>query len=97
SFSTPIVWKHGRAEDIVVAGSLRVVGYSAMDGKEKWSARGLESTTVCPSPALGDGRLYVMSYTEGRSKPTPFVEWAVPRDKDGDGRISRSEAPEAFR
>jgi len=39
SYSTPVVWKHGGVEEIVVAGSLRVVGYSVIDGKEKWSAR----------------------------------------------------------
>ena len=93
-YATPVVWKHGGVEEIVVAGSLRVVGYSVMDGKEKWFARGLEATAVCPSPALGDGRLYAMSYTGRDSKPTPFAEWARPRDKDGDGRISRAEAPE---
>ena len=94
SYSTPVVWKHGEVEEIVVAGCLRVVGYSVIDGKEKWSARGLEATTVCPSPALGDGRLYAMSYSGHDSKPTPFSEWALPKDKDGDGRISRAEAPE---
>lgn len=93
-YSTPVVWKHDGVEEIVVAGSLRVVGYSVSDGKEKWSARGLESSAVCPSPALGDGRLYAMSYTAYDSKPTPFSDWARPRDKNGDGRISRAEAPE---
>ncbi len=95
-YATPVVWKHGGVEEIVVAGSLRVAGYSVIDGKEKWSARGLEATAVCPSPALGDGRLYAMSYTAHDAKPTPFAEWASPRDKDGDGRISRAEAPEVI-
>ena len=94
SYSTPVVWKHGRVEEIVVAGSLRVVGYSVMDGKEKWSARGLEASAVCPSPVLGDGRLYVMSYSAQPAKPPPFSGWASSRDNDGDGQISRAEAPE---
>lgn len=94
SYATPVVWKHGGIEEVVVAGSLRVVGYSVINGKEKWSARGLESSAVCPTPALGDGRLYAMSYTARDSKPTPFAEWASPRDKDHDGRVSRAEAPE---
>ena len=94
SYSTPVVWQHDGVEEIVVTGSLRVAGYSVIDGKERWSARGLEATAVCPSPALGDGRLYAMSYTAHDSKPTPFAEWALPKDKDGDGRVSRAEAPE---
>lgn len=93
-YATPVAWKRHGVEEIVVAGSLRVVGYSVSDGKEKWSARGLEATAVCPSPALGDGRLYAMSFTARDSNPTPFTEWMRPRDKDADGRISRTEAPE---
>jgi outer membrane protein assembly factor BamB len=27
SYTTPVVWKHGRQQDVVVAGSLRVAGY----------------------------------------------------------------------
>lgn len=43
SYTTPILWQRGAIKDMVLAGSLRVVGYGLKDGKEQWSADGLEA------------------------------------------------------
>lgn len=93
-YTTPVLWKHDGAEKIVVAGSLRVEGYGLADGKERWSARGLEAVSVCPTPALGDGQLYIMSRSlgEGGSKLPGFSVMLGLMDKDGDGRIAWAEA-----
>ncbi|MEO6182891.1 MAG: PQQ-binding-like beta-propeller repeat protein, partial [Verrucomicrobiota bacterium] len=93
-YTTPVWWKHDGAEEIVVVGSLRVVGYGLTDGKERWSARGLEAVSVCPTPALGDGQLYVMSRSlgEGGSKLPAFPGLLGLMDKNGDGKIAIEEA-----
>lgn len=93
-YTTPILWKREGVEEIVVAGSLRVVGYGLADGKERWSARGLEAVSVCPTPVLGDGQLYVMSRSlgEGGSKLPKFSEVLGMMDKNGDGKVAVSEA-----
>ena len=93
-YTTPVLWKHDGTEEIIVAGSLRVVGYGLADGKEHWSARGLEAVSVCPTPALGDEQVYIMSRSlgEGGSKMPPFQGLLGAMDKNGDGKIAKSEA-----
>jgi len=92
-YTTPVFWARGDTEEIVVAGSLRVVGYGLRDGQEHWSARGLEAVSVCPTPALGGGQLYVMSRSLGTGPKVPgFVEMLAQMDHDHDGRIARAEA-----
>ena len=93
SYTSPVLW----GEDIVVSGSLRVVGYGSKDGKERWSAGGLEAISVCPTPVLGDGRLFVMSRSFGGSKLPIFSEMLAKGNKDGDNRMSRDEAPSYLR
>jgi len=92
SYSTPVLWKRGRSSDVVLAGSYRVVGYNLKDGAERWSARGLEALSVCPTPVIGEDQLYAMSYSFGGSKMPTYVELSAEMDKDGDKQISRKEA-----
>jgi outer membrane protein assembly factor BamB len=96
SYATPVVWRHGTTEEVVVAGSLRVVGYGVGDGRERWGCAGLEFAAVCPTPAIGGARLYATSYSAGGSPPTSFRDWGSQYDRDADGRLSRSEAPPGF-
>src|SRR6266516_543801 len=93
SYSTPVRWPHNGRDEVVVVGSLRVVGYGLADGKEHWTIRGTEAVSVAPTPVLGEGLLYVMSRSFGGAKLPPFAAFALGTDKDGDGRISREEAP----
>lgn len=96
-YTTPILWKHDDHEDVVVSGSLRVVGYALKDGKERWSARGLESISVAPSPVIGKGQLYVMSRAFAGSKLPAFADMLAQGNKDGDNKMSRDEAPSFLR
>jgi outer membrane protein assembly factor BamB len=96
SYTTPIVWKRGREEDAVVCGSLRVVGYNLRDGSERWTARVLTSVSVAATPVVGDGRLYVMSQGVPANSMGTFAQFAEKNDKDGDGKVSRAEAPPMF-
>ena len=92
-YTTPIVW----GDDIVIAGSLRVVGYGCYDGKERWSARGLEAISVAPTPVIGEGRCYVMSRALGGSKLPTYSEMIAKVDANSDSKMSREEAPAYLR
>ncbi|HMJ88852.1 MAG TPA: PQQ-binding-like beta-propeller repeat protein [Candidatus Acidoferrum sp.] len=96
SYSTPIVWKRGRQEDVVVAGSFRVAGYDVHTGKERWTANVLTSVSVAPTPVIGDGQIFVMSRGVPPTAMGTFAGFADKSDKDKDGKISPDEAPRGF-
>src|SRR5205814_2379372 len=89
----PMRWSREDRDEVVISGSLRVVGYNLRDGKERWTIGGTEAVSVCPTPVLGDGQLYVMSRSMSGSKLPPFALLLIGVDKDGDGKISRDEIP----
>src|SRR5262249_55013596 len=89
-------WQGGGRDEIVIVGSLKVTAYGLRDGKPHWSLPGTEAVSVCPTPVLGDGQLYVMSRSMSGMKLPPFALFALQVDKDGDGKISRDETPKQF-
>jgi len=95
-YTTPIRWQREGRDEVVIVGSLRVVGYNVSDGKERWAIGGTEAVSVAPTPVLGDGQLYVMSRSMSGSKLPPFALFALGTDKDADGKISRDEIPRQF-
>lgn len=93
-FSTPLPWPVENPEVAIVAGTLRLVAYDLADGSERWSVRGLPNEMVA-SPVGGDGTIYVAGWTHGSGVPR-MPDWAgllMQGDADGDGRLSRAEAP----
>ncbi|MBI4660569.1 MAG: PQQ-binding-like beta-propeller repeat protein [Verrucomicrobia bacterium] len=91
SYATPTLWKRGGSEDVVLAGSVRLVGYNLKDGQERWWARGLEAVSVCPTPVVGDGHLYAMSRSFAGNNMPPFPQMLADMDPNGDRRIARQE------
>lgn len=91
SYATPILWKHARGEEIVLAGSVRLVGYGLKDGLERWSLRGLEAVSVCPTPVIGMGQIYAASRSFGGNNMPPFREMLADMDPNGDRKIARAE------
>src|SRR5207237_8383667 len=56
-FATPVLWDVAGGKQVVVAGTLRVVGYDLETGKVVWTARGV-ARTIAATPVVGDdGRL----------------------------------------
>lgn len=96
SYTTPIIWKRGGQEDVVVVGSLRAAGYDLRDGRERWAARVMASVAVTPTPVVGDGQLYVMSRGVPPNAMGTFANFAEKIDKNGDGKVAPSEAPPDF-
>jgi outer membrane protein assembly factor BamB len=95
-FSTPVIVDVAGRKQVVVAGTLRVAGYDLQNGKELWTVRGI-ARTICATPAIGDnGRLYVSGWAAGGDPGgaipvEPFDEVIKRLDKNGNGKLERSE------
>lgn len=98
SFGSPVVWRAGGVEEIVLAGSGRIKGYAATDGAERWVVDGV-SHLVCTTPVVSDGLLLMAAWSPANSD-SPLQPWDkfVERfDKNGDGVIQMAEFPDASR
>jgi len=92
--STPAV----HAGRILAPGSFRLDAYDASSGKPEWSFAGLpgEMKSV---PVVDGGAIYVHGFNTPENDPgklpaiPPFEEVIRSHDHNGDGRISRQEAP----
>lgn len=93
SFGTPIMWKNGGADEIVMSGSLKLKGYDLKTGAERWSLAGMPSFT-CTTPVVGDGLLYFAGWAPGKEPGTSpsFEGIAAQADKNKDGTILPDEA-----
>lgn len=96
---TPIIWDNQGHLQVVVAATLRVVGYDLMTGKEEWTVRGI-SRAVVSSPTVGeDGNLYLAGWAAGgdeseRIRVEPFDDVAALRDTDDSGTLDEKELKE---
>src|SRR5439155_11398606 len=94
-FCTPVIWEVRGRKEVVVAGTLRVAGYELDTGKEAWTVRGI-ARTMCASPVLGDGRLYLSGWAAGGDpgaaiEVEPFDVVIKRADKNANGTLERSE------
>jgi outer membrane protein assembly factor BamB len=98
NYCTPIIWEVAGKKQIVVAATLRIVGYDFDTGKELWTVRGV-ARIVNMTPVVGDdGILYAACWSPGgdeseRIITDPFDEVVKQQDKNMDGTISPEEAP----
>ena len=99
NYCTPVLWEVGGRKQIVVAATLRVVGYDFETGRPLWTVRGV-SRTVCATPVVGDdGLLYVAGWSAGgdpddRIQVGPFADAAASYDRNHDGALEEQELPE---
>lgn len=97
-YCTPVIWESGKRKYIVIAGTLRMVGYDLETGKEAWTVRGM-SRTVCTTPVVGaDGRLYASTWTPGadegsRIEVPAFETFIKGIDKNNNGKLEVDEVP----
>lgn len=95
NYCSPVIWGQGDQKQIVIAATLRVVGYDFQTGEERWTVRGL-SRAVCMTPVVGDdGTLYAAGWSAGgeaddRIRLGPFEDVA-PSDANGDEILQEAE------
>ncbi len=98
NYCSPIVWTVDGKPQIVVAATLRVVGYDIDTGKELWTVRGL-SRVVCTTPVIGDDNtMYIAGWAQGgdeseRISVSPFDDFIVGKDKNKNGTLEVDELP----
>jgi len=96
NFSTPLIWENNGNKEIVMAATLRIVGYDFETGKENWSVGGV-SRIINMSPIAGeDGNLYVACWAPGgdenaRIQVPPFGEFSKESDKNSNQTIEVEE------
>lgn len=98
-FGTPLLWTHDGRTDLVVPGTLWLIGYAPETGEERWRVSGLARIT-CTSPVVGDGMLFTASWTTGGDRSADritmpsFDEFLKLHDADHDGRFTFAELPD---
>jgi outer membrane protein assembly factor BamB len=94
-WSTPVVWRRGEVDELLIYGAFRLMAYDLADGSERWSVPGL-ADEPCITPVMGQGLVFVTSYNM-RTNPEviglpKFDSLLQQHDADGNGRLSRAEA-----
>jgi outer membrane protein assembly factor BamB len=89
---TPAIWEHDSQKEIVLPASAVLKGYDLKTGAERWTIRGISAAT-CSTPTIGEGLLFVSSWstTDGSNAPPPFSAMLEKFDKDHDGALSLEE------
>lgn len=97
NYATPVVWENAGRKEVVVAATLRIVGYDVATGKENWTVTGV-ARLVNMTPVIGaDNTLYAACWSPGgeeseRIEPIPVAELFA-NDADKNGTIELSEFP----
>jgi outer membrane protein assembly factor BamB len=98
-YATPVLWDVAGKKQVVVAGTLRAVGYDLETGAELWTVRGL-SRAVHMTPSVGpDNTLYVAAWTPGgddgdRIDVAPFAQMLARYDTNRNGTLEDNEIPD---
>ncbi len=92
-FGSPMLWKNGGADEVIMSGSMKLKAYDVKSGAERWSLAGMPSF-VCTTPVAGDGLLFFAGWSPGKSDfPMPTWEQTAEKyDKNRDGKITPEEA-----
>lgn len=99
NYCTPVIWEVDGKKEIVVAATLRIIGYDFETGKELWTIRGV-ARIVNMTPVVGDdGILYAACWSPGgdeieRIETLPFDEVAAAHDANKNGTLEKDEAPD---
>jgi outer membrane protein assembly factor BamB len=100
-WSTPMIFRHGEVEELVVLGSKRLTSYNPSTGEEIWWAGGFPDETV-GVPVAGDGLLFASAAALGGRGDDKFdaaATWKMTVaqfDRNHDNQIQRDEMTEGF-
>ncbi|MFC1652413.1 PQQ-binding-like beta-propeller repeat protein [Planctomycetota bacterium] len=99
SWSTPVIWKHGNQEELIITGSKSVTSYELSSGKQRWQLPGLPMRTTV-TPLATDDTLYVAATGSIHSDPAnpasapDFNDVLEEHDANGDQKLTPDEIPE---
>jgi outer membrane protein assembly factor BamB len=94
-YAVPVVCRAGEREDIVVAGTGKLIGYDPATGKQRWTCNSL-LRTIMTSPAVQDDVIYVSVQSFGdtdRVLKHALLQW---KDTNQDGKLDKTEIGESF-
>jgi len=100
-WSTPTIWRHGQAEELVVLGSKRLTSYNPSTGEEIWWAGGFSDETV-GIPIIGDRLVFAGAAAlggRGDDKWDAAATWKTTVkefDRNHDNQIQRDEMTKGF-
>jgi outer membrane protein assembly factor BamB len=100
-WSTPMIWRHGEVEELVVLGSKRLTSYDPSTGEEIWWAGGFSDETV-GIPVTGEGLLFAGAAAlggRGDDKLDAAGTWKITVeefDRNHDNQIQRDEMTKGF-
>ena len=98
-WSTPMWWKHGNQEELVVVGSECVTSYDLKDGKELWRLPGMPKRT-CATPVYTDDTLFATAaggISGDPANPPEVADFSEALDKydaDRDKQLTPAEIPD---
>lgn len=99
NYCTPVIWEVAGKKQIVLAATLRIVGYDFETGKEVWTVRGI-ARIINMTPVVGDdGNLYAACWSPGadetdKIQTVPFDEVAAAADKNKNDSLELEELSE---
>lgn len=93
-WSTPVLWEHKGAKELLVYGAFRLSSYDLLDGRERWSVPGLADEPAI-TPVTGEGMVFVTSYNMNTSPEVvglpQYEELLSDYDQNGDQLLTREE------
>jgi ankyrin repeat protein len=99
-WSTPVLWKHGNQEELVVLGYSKLISYDLKDGRRRWWLNNVSQSPTAPTPVYTGDTLFVTSAASMTGDPVnpielpDFKELLEMYDSDKDGRLIQTEIPE---
>ena len=98
-FSTPVLYdpKDGTGMEAIVPGSYELISYKVATGEKVWWVRGL-TWQLKPTPVMDEDTIYLLNWAGSadlgqQEDVMPFEEALKLHDKDGNGELSKEEAP----
>ncbi|MHC4538008.1 MAG: outer membrane protein assembly factor BamB family protein, partial [Planctomycetota bacterium] len=98
-WSTPVLWKHGNEEELVIRGGQKLISYDLKDGRKRWWFDNLP-TGAAPTPVYAGDTLFVTAAASRTGDPVnpielpDFKELLEMYDSDKDGRLVQAEIPD---
>jgi len=101
-WATPVLWKHGSEQELVVHGVGQLISYDLKDGHKRWWFDFLQSTMTgaALTPVYAGDTLYVAAAVGRTGDPVnpvelpDFKELLEMHDSDKDNRLVQAEIPE---